>query len=334
MKDYYKILGVEENATLKDIKKAYRKLSKQYHPDVNPNNQDAAEKFKEVNEANTVLSDETKRKEYDYKRKNPQQQNHGFGGFYDPFDDIVNNFMNHRQQARNEPKLTVPLSLKEVLKGGSKRIIFNKKNICNACQGSGKEKVETCPVCHGMGMVSNRQQRGNAIYETITPCYHCHGTGHITSGDNCKQCGGKGFYEEQQDFNIEIPIGVPYGVVISVPGRGNNNGNLNVIFIPDNTDIYERSGDDLVGGLLLSYPELLIGVEKTIDTIDGAMKLKIDKLSKPNDKIRLKGLGLPNYHHHGRGDLYLILQLKPVNELTKSEEKILQSLLQEKNFKS
>lgn len=248
---------------------------------------------------------------------------------------MLNDFLKRYQQKnRPESKITVPLTLKEVLQGGSKQLTFDKHNICQTCKGTGKEHVEQCPVCNGMGMSVHREQRGNAIYEAITPCYHCKGLGYITSGSSCPNCHGLGFHNEPQNFTIEIPVGVPFGIAIRIPGRGHNNGDLYAMFVPNGSDQYERMGDDILGSLELTYPELLLGVEKVIDTIDGTVKLQINKLSKPNERIRLKNLGLPNYHHHGRGDLFLVLKLKDVKELTEQEEQILQSLMNEKNFKS
>ena len=143
-----------------------------------------------------------------------------------------------------------------------------------------------------------------------------------------------GYNIEHQNINIEIPKGIPFGVGIIIPNKGHNNNDLNVVFVPDNTEQYKRVGDDIIGTLELTYPELLLGVEKVINTIDGTVKVKINKLSKVDEQIRLKNLGLPNYYHHGRGDLLLILKLKEIKELTEKEEKILRSLMKEKNFKS
>lgn len=333
MKDYYEILGVSENATQDEIKKAFRKLAVQYHPDKNQGNAEAEAKFKEINEANEILSDETKRQEYDMRRKYGEQTFHPGGGFRNPFNDIVENFMRQQQQ-RNDSKITVTLSLKEVLLGGAKQITFTKQNTCAQCSGTGKEKTEVCPTCNGMGMIASRQQRGNMIYEQFGPCPNCGGSGRISSGPNCSSCNGLGYHKEDQMFQIDIPIGIPYGVVIRVPGRGHDNGDLNIIFIPSNEDKYERNGDDIYGLLELSYPEMMLGIEKQIETVDSAVKVKINKLSKPNDKIRLKGIGLPNYHHKTRGDLFLVLKLKEINELTPNEENLLNLLSQEKNFKS
>jgi len=336
MKDYYKILGVSDNATQDEIKKAFRKLAMENHPDRNPDNKEAESRFKDANEANEVLSDENKRKEYNYKRKNPGHNMHDpfSGGFHDPFSDVVNNFIHRQQRGQNESKVVVPLTLSEVLNGGIKQIIFNKQNICTDCKGTGKDKTEQCPVCNGMGMISNRQQQGNTIFETIGPCYHCHGAGFVSSGGNCSKCGGVGYHIEHQTFQVDVPIGIPYGVAIRVPNKGNNNGDLNVIFVPDKSDKYERAGDDIASFIELSYPEIILGAEKVIDTIDSGVKVKINKLSKPEDKIRLRGLGLPNYHHHGRGDLFLILKLKEISQITEIEEQLLQSLAKETNFKT
>ncbi len=333
MKDYYEILGVDEKANADEIKKAYRKLSKKNHPDLNPNDKEAEERFKLVNEANIILSDEQKRKEYDLKRQYGDQGAQQFGGF-DPFGGMVNDFFRRGQRQREESKIVIPLTLLEVLHGSPKRIVFDKKNICQVCKGTGKEKVDMCPTCHGAGMVSHREQRGNMYFETAGPCYHCKGSGHITSGPTCKECAGVGYKIEHQDFTVDVPIGIPYGVPVRLDGKGNNNGALNVIFAPDSSDTLERVGDDIAGFLELSYPELILGSEKVVNTVDGAVKVKTNKFSNPEDKIRLRGQGLPNYHHRERGDLFLVLRMKEITELTPEEETILQSLLDTKNFKT
>lgn len=332
MKDFYKILGVNESDTQEKIKKAYRKLAVKYHPDKNQGDVEAEEKFKEINEANEVLSDVSKRKEYDYQRANPHRHNTGFGGGFNPFNNVVNEYAYQQQKMRVESKIVITLTLLEVLHGGSKQIIFNKKTICKSCKGTGKEKIETCPVCQGSGMMSHRQQRGNMVIENVMPCNNCGGRGHITSGGNCAECGGNKFHNSVEDFTIDIPIGVPFGHAIGIPYRGHNGNDLMIMFVPDETNKYERVDDDVYGLLTLSYPELVLGTSKIINTIDGTVKVNINKLSKPEEKIRLKGLGVPNYHHQGRGDLYLILKLKDITELTENEEKILQSLSNEKNF--
>jgi molecular chaperone DnaJ len=332
MKDFYEILGVSETATSDEIKKAYRSLALKYHPDKNPDNKEAEEKFKEISAANDILSDDNKRKEYDLKRKYGNQAP-GFG-HHDPFYDVVNQFQRRRHSMRSDSKVTVELSLLEVLRGAPKVIIFDKKNLCQPCKGSGKEKSETCPQCGGAGMISQTQQKGNMIFSTAGPCYTCKGTGSISSGPPCKVCNGVGHKTEHQEFKVDVPAGIPYGVGINVSGKGNNNGDLSVIFVPDPKDKYERLGDDVGGFLELSYPELILGSERTINTVDGTVKIKTNKFSKPEDKVRLKGQGLPNYHHQGRGDLYLILKMKDINDLTPAEEAILESLLQETNFKT
>ena len=332
MKDYYKILGVQENATADDIKKAYRKLALEFHPDRNPDNKESEEKFKEINEANDVLSDDKKRKDYENRSRNPHQ--HMGGGHYDPFEGMVNEYVFRNQRTRSESKVVIVLSLKEVLTGGPKQVVFDRKNMCNDCRGTCISNTETCPVCNGMGMLSHRQQRGNSIFETIGPCHHCQGTGFVSSGPDCPKCNGVGHHSEHLEFMVDVPIGIPYGVAIRMPDKGHNNGDLNIVFMPDINDKFERHGDNLVGLAVLSYPELILGMDKVIETIDGVIKVKINKLSKPNDKVRLKGLGLPNYHHQNRGDLYLVLQMKEVTEITESEEQLLKDLTNQTNFKS
>lgn len=325
MEDYYKILGVDENASQDDIKKAYRTKAKEHHPDTGGND----DEFKKVNEANSILSDENERKNYDFKRKNPNHQNFNMGM---GFNDIVNDLMRRRQEMDQESRVIVPLSLLEVLTGATKKINFTRKNICTVCRGSGKEKTETCPVCGGSGMRVHRIQRGNMYMENMSPCPNCNASGQVSSGPSCKACNGNGYHEEPQELDIAVPVGIPYGVALRLEGRGHNGKALNVIFKPEDSDVFERVGDDLVGELMVSYPDLILGVEKIIPTVDTSIKFKVKEYSKPGDQIKLKGQGLPNYHHQGRGDLYFVLKMKEVTNLTPEEENLLKTLSQSENF--
>lgn len=341
MKDYYQILGVEETATVDDIKKSYRKLAKETHPDINPGDKKAEERFKEVSEAYEVLSDEKKRDEYNNKRKfggsnhfdygdfNPMP---GFSGRYGPFEHKVDEYVLRMQRMGQESKTTCVLTLNEILMGVTKNIKFERKDICGVCRGTGKEKIDTCQTCQGKGMVGNRRRQGNMIMEQIITCPSCGGTGHICAGDNCKPCNGSGYTIDHQDFMIDVPKGIPYGIPIRVNGRGHNGKDLNIVFIPDPNEIFKRHGDDIVGELVLSYPELVLGLEEVVDVIDGKVKIKIKKFSKPGDQIRLRGKGLPNYNHGERGDLYFNLVMKDVTDLTAKEEKLLKTLSEQKNF--
>jgi molecular chaperone DnaJ len=338
MKDYYQILGVSETATIDEIKKSYRKLAKETHPDVNPDDKKAEEKFKDISEAYEVLSDDKKKSNYDNKRKYGNVNEFDMGDFhpfahrYGPFDQKVDEYSIRIQRMTQESKTTCILTLYDILTGAAKNIKFVRKDICQICHGTGKEKTDTCPVCGGRGMVGSRKRQGNMIMEQIMSCNNCGGTGSISIGDNCKSCNGSGYSINNEDFMIDIPKGIPYGIPIRLPGRGHNGKDLNVIFIPDPNEKFARNGDDVVGELMLSYPELILGVEETVNVIDGKVKIKINKFSKPGDNIRLRGQGLPNYHHGERGDLYFNLVMKPVTTLTNKEEKLLKSLSQEKNF--
>jgi molecular chaperone DnaJ len=330
MEDYYKILGVSETATQDEIKKAYRTLAKEHHPDAGGDD----DKFKKINEANSVLSDEKLRKDYDFKRKHPNMGNMGGFGFDPHFNDIVNEYIFRNQKMSEESKVFIPLSLLEVLNGGQKKIVFDRKDLCKTCRGSGKEKTETCPGCGGSGMQSHRIQRGNMIMETMTTCQNCGGLGNISSGPDCKDCNGQGYNTDHQEFNIEVPVGIPYGVPLRLDGRGHNGKVLNVIFTPDDNDVFERMGDDLIGELVLTYPELVLGSEKTVPTVNSSIVFKTNPYSKPDDKIKLKGQGLPNYHHLERGDLYFVIRMKEITSITPEEENLLKELTKQQNFKT
>lgn len=334
-KDYYKILNVTENASETEIKNSYRQLSKTYHPDKNPDNPEAEEKFKEINEAYTVLSNKKKRSEYDNMRK------YGFnrGGmsadeFYNKYQDLVTEFKFRSDHRQSKSKTSVVVPLIGVLNGFKTTIKYNAKRTCPTCDGYGSKEHLTCPVCNGTGMFVKVERFGNAILQQQQVCTNCMGTGFIKSGPNCETCGGGGFISKLNEIDVEIPSGVPYGIELTITAAGDYNRDLFVIVIPDDKDIFERVGDDIVGVLTLSFPEFLLGTEKEIEGVEKKIKVKIPKNSKPENKIRLRGVGLPNYHNEFRGDLILILKLKEIGELTENETRLLHELMKEKNFKN
>jgi len=336
-RDYYKILGVEETATDKEIKKRYRELAIKYHPDKNPGDKEAEDKFKSIAEAYSVLSDHKKKKQFDEYRK--YGGSYSMGGsmsdnFYQSYENLVNEFVNKRANRRKKSIVNVVVPLIGVLNGYKAEIINNAKRTCQDCRGYGSKEQTKCPVCNGTGMRVTVQKLGSMIVQNQTICDHCRGEGILKSGPNCTTCGGAGHTIITNKVEVDIPAGIPYGVELKLPQLGDFGRDLFVKILPDKNDKFERIGDNVVTELKLSFPEFLLGTEKEVQALEKKVKIKIPVNSKPEHKIRLKGLGLPNYHNGSRSDLFVVLKLKDIGELTKREKELLQDLMKLKNFKN
>ena len=335
-RDYYEVLGVEKTATADQIKKAYRKKAIQYHPDKNPGNKEAEEKFKEAAEAYEVLSDPDKRARYD-------QFGHagmggaaggGFGGFNGQgmsMDDIFSMFGDifgghggggfggfggfggggsqprQRKYRGSDLRVKVKLSLKEISEGTEKKFKVKKYVPCSHCHGSGAEgnsATETCPTCHGTGSVTTTQQSIFGMMQTQTVCPHCHGEGKIIK-NKCKDCEGEGVVYGEEVVTVKIPAGVAEGMQLTVNGKGNAGkhngvpGDLLVLIEEEKHPELIRDESDLIYNLLLSVPTAALGGTVEIPTIDGKAKIKIEPGTQPGKVLRLRGKGLPSINNYG-----------------------------------
>ncbi len=364
-RDYYEVLGVEKTASEDEIKKAYRKIAIKYHPDRNPGNKEAEEKFKEAAEAYDVLHDAQKRQQYDQFGFNGPAGG-GFGGFGGgagmDMDDIFSMFgdifggrargfggfggSQHRaaQYRGGDLRLKVKLSLAEISTGVTKKFKVRKDVTCSHCHGSGAEagsKAETCPTCHGAGVVTRTAQSIFGVMQTQSVCPTCGGEGKVIK-DKCHQCGGSGVEKGEEVVEINIPAGVAEGMVVNVPGKGNAgphngvNGDIQVYIEEESNDTFVRDGNDVVYNLLLDFPTAALGGEAEIPTIDGTkVKVRIENGTQPGKTLRLRGKGLPAVqgYGHGRGDLIVNISVYIPKTLSKDEKDAVEKFKDSDNFK-
>lgn len=368
-RDYYEVLGVGKNATEDEIKKAYRKLAIKYHPDRNPDDAKAEEKFKEAAEAYDVLHDPQKRQAYDQFGFDGPAGAGGFGGFGGgggfSMDDIFSMFGDvfggrgggfggfggfgggHRQTTRHrgsDLRLKVRLTLQEVATGVTKKFKVRKDIECSHCHGSGAEAgsgTETCPHCHGSGVEIRRQQSIFGEVQTQTTCHVCNGEGSVIK-NKCHECGGTGVVKGEEVVEIKIPAGVAEGMVVNVPGKGNAGqhngipGDIQVLIEEEPNDTFVRDGNNVIYNLLLDFPTATLGGSVDIPTIDGkSVRIKIEPGTQPGKTLRLRGKGLPEVqgYGYGMGDLVVNISVYVPKTLSKSEKEIIESLKDSDNFK-
>ena len=367
-RDYYEVLGVEKNATADEIKKAYRKKAIQYHPDRNPGDKEAEEKFKEAAEAYDVLSNPDKRARYDQFGHAGMSGAAGNGGPFGGFgggmsmDDIFSMFgdifgghggfggfsgfggggggAQQRRYRGSDLRVKVKLTLKEISTGVEKKFKLKKYVPCPHCHGSGAEGnggTETCPTCKGTGSVIRNQQTILGTMQTRTTCPTCGGEGHIIK-NKCKECGGEGIVYGEEIVTVKIPKGVAEGMQLSMTGKGNagkHNGMPGDLLIlveeePDKELI--RDENDLIYNLLLSFPTAALGGTVEIPTIDGKVKVKIEPGTQPGKVLRLRNKGLPSVNGYGTGDLLVNVSIYVPETLSKDEKKALEEMEKSDNF--
>lgn len=363
-RDYYEVLGVNKNASEDEIKKAYRKIAIKYHPDRNPGNKEAEEKFKEAAEAYDVLHDKQKRQQYDQFGFDGPTGAGGFGGFGGAgmnMDDIFSMFgdifggragfggfgggQRRPQQHRgSDLRLKVKLSLNEVANGVTKKFKVRKDITCSHCHGSCAEAgsgTETCQTCHGSGVITHTTQSIFGMMQTQGVCPTCNGEGHVIK-NKCKHCGGSGVVKGEEVVEINIPAGVAEGMVVNVPGKGNAgmrngiSGDIQVFIDEEDNDIFVRDGNNLIYNLLLDFPTAALGGDVEIPTIEGTrLKVKIDNGTQPGKTLRLRGKGLPAVqgYGHGMGDLIVNISVYVPKTLSREEKDALTQFKDSDNFK-
>lgn len=363
-KDYYKILGVERTATAEEIKTAYKKMAIRYHPDRNPGDKDAEEKFKAAAEAYDVLRDPDRRSRYDQFGA-AGVNGEGFGGFnsssmgmddiFRMFGDLFNSpfggfggFSANGRASAERPaggnlRLRVKLTLEEIAKGTTKKFKLKKHVSCPECHGTGAERgtsPEVCPTCHGSGHVVHQQRTFLGIMQTETVCPTCHGEGRIVR-KKCPHCGGEGVVLADEVVEVNIPAGVEEGMIVNVPGKGNAgrhggpSGNLQVVIEEAPHENFVRDGNDLVYNLLLTVPQAALGDTVEIPTLDGKTKITIKPGTQPGKVLRLREKGLPSVKGYGTGigDLIVNVSVYIPEILTKEERKALETLKESENLK-
>ncbi len=348
-RDYYEILGVSRDADGDVLKKAYRRLAMQFHPDKNPGNKEAEEKFKEAAVAYEVLSDREKRSRYD-RFGHAGVNGMGAGGphfqdvgdIFNAFGDIFGDFFagprgrrgGTRARRGADLRYLLEIELKEVLTGAEKPIQFRCEDSCGTCKGSGAEpgtSTETCPTCGGSGQVVRTQ----GFFSMATTCPKCSGSGQIIPKP-CKTCKGRGRVEAERKLMVHVPAGVDTGTQLRLTGegeggeRGGPNGDLYVEIRVADHPIFEREGEHLLAKLEISYLQAMLGSEMKVDTLTGQEVIHVPKGSQYGDRIRLAGRGLPSLRGHRIGDLFFELHIVFPTKLSKDEEKLLRQIAESK----
>ena len=361
-RDYYEVLGVSKGASEEEIKKAYKKLARKYHPDMNPGDKEAEEKFKEVNEANEILSDPEKKARYDqfgFAGVDPSYgAGAGAGGFGGGFDfgdlgDIFGSFFgggfggaraNPNAPQRGESlRTSVTISFEEAAFGCEKEVSIDRVEQCAECRGSGcaaGTTAEVCPDCRGSGMVQQRRQTPLGFMSTSAPCGRCGGKGKIIH-QPCKHCGGKGMVRKRKTLSVNIPAGIDNGQTISLRGQGNAGknggpaGDLLIVVAVRPHDIFRREGTSILCEAPITFTQAVLGAELEIPTIDGKVKYSIPEGTQSGTTFRLKGKGIPGLNGRGRGDQYVTVYIETPRNLNREQKDALKKfseLLGEKNY--
>lgn len=365
-KDYYEILGVSRDASQDEIKKAYRKMALKYHPDKNPDDKEAEQKFKEAAEAYEVLSDQEKRQRYDqFGHEGVKGGAGGFGGGFGggmSMDDIFEQFgdifggafggafgggfgggsqrRRRRVNRGSNLRIKVKLTLEEIANGAEKKIKVNKYVQCKACNGTGAQdgsSYSTCPTCKGMGQVTRVTNTFLGQMQTTSTCPTCGGEGQIIQ-NKCNVCHGNGIVKDTEVIKIDIPAGVAEGMQLTVSGKGNAAarggipGDLIILVEEASHPQLIRDGNNLLYDLYISFPEAALGTTAEVPTIGSKAKIKIPAGTQPGKVLRLKGKGLPDVNGYGHGDLLINVNVWTPKDLDSEEKAMLEKLQQSKNF--
>ena len=367
-RDYYEVLGVEKNASAEDIKKAYRKKAIQYHPDKNPGDKEAEEKFKEAAEAYEVLSDPQKRQRYDqfgfqgvggatggygsagmsmddiFAQFGDLFESWGMGGSFSSFFGGGGGGARRRVRRGADLRVKVRLTLEEIATGVEKKIKVRKLVPCKDCQGTGSadgKGGDTCPTCKGSGYVIRNQRGIFGMMQTQSACPTCGGEGKVIK-NKCPHCGGEGVVRDEEIITIKIPAGVSGGMQIPIQGKGNAaphggiNGDLLVLIEEEEHKDLVRDGSDLIYNLLLDMPTAVLGGQVKIPTLGGEAKITITPGTQPGKVLRMRGKGLPvidQYaRQYGTGDLLINVGVYIPEHLSKDERKLIEQLQDSPNI--
>ena len=350
-RDYYEVLGVSKGASEDEIKKAYKKMARKYHPDLNPGDKSAEEKFKEVNEAYEVLSDADKRARYDQYGHAGVDPNFGAGGFGGGFDggfdfsdlgDIFGSFFGGgfgggRRTNPNAPqrgesiRMAVTISFEEAAFGCEKEVTVERYEACDTCHGSGcapGTSPEVCPDCHGTGTVQVRRQTPMGVFATSSPCSRCGGKGRIIH-QPCKDCRGSGMMRKKKTIQASIPAGIDNGQTISIRGQGNAGrnggpaGDLLITITVRPHELFRREGTSVLCEAPITFTQAVLGAELEIPTIDGKVKYTLPEGTQSGTTFRLKGKGIPSINGRGRGDQYVTVYIETPRNLNKEQKEAL-----------
>ncbi|MDT8309538.1 MAG: molecular chaperone DnaJ [Bacteroidales bacterium] len=356
-RDYYEVLGVSKEASNEEIKKAYRKQALKYHPDKNPGDNSAEEKFKEAAEAYEVLSNVDKRRKYDQFGHAGLRNGQGGGGFSMDIEDIFSHFgdifggnfggfggtsrgRSRRVNRGSNLRIIVKLTLEEVVKGVEKKIKVNKYVSCSACRGTGAKdgsSYQSCSTCGGAGQVTRVTNTFLGQMQTTSTCPSCGGEGQ-TIGSKCHVCNGNGIVKSDEVITLEIPAGVEEGMQLSFSGKGNAGarggipGDLIVVIEVLSHKHLDREGQNLIYNLYISFPDAVLGTNAEIPTLEGKARIKVPAGTQPGKIFRLKGKGLPSVRNHSRGDILVNVNVWTPQNITREEKKIIEKLKETGSF--
>ena len=351
-RDYYEVLGINKGASADEIKKAYKKMARKYHPDLNPGDKSAEEKFKEVNEAYEVLSDPDKKARYDQYGHAGVDPNFGAGGFggggfdgsfdFGDLGDIFGSFFGGgfgggRRTNPNAPqrgesiRMSIAISFEEAAFGCEKEVTVERYETCDTCHGNGcapGTSPEVCPDCHGTGTVQVRRQTPMGVFATSSPCPKCGGKGRIIH-QPCKDCRGSGLLRKKKTIQASIPAGIDNGQTISIRGQGNAGknggpaGDLLITITVRPHELFRREGTSVLCEAPITFTQAVLGAELEIPTIDGKVKYTLPEGTQSGTTFRLKGKGIPSINGRGRGDQYVTVYIETPKNLNKEQKEAL-----------
>lgn len=348
-RDYYKILGVDRNANEQEIKRAYRRLARQYHPDVNPNNKGAEEKFKEISEAYAVLSDSQKRSQYDQFGHAGMKDigfdfdsiwrsaDFGLGGFGDIFDMFFGDREAGRRTGRRRAqrgadlRYDLEISLKDAASGKEVEIEVPREDACSLCRGSGVKpgtQPSICNTCRGTGEIRRTRQTIFGQFTNITTCENCGGEGKVITSP-CPDCRGSGVVKKTHKISAKVPPGVDTGTRVRLSGegeagiKGGRPGDLYIYIYVQEDKTFRREGEDIYCEIDITFTQAALGTKVEVPTLDGKVELKIPPGTQSSTSFRLKGKGIPYLQGYGRGDEYVKANVKTPSHLNPREKEIL-----------
>ena len=348
-RDLYEVLGLQKGASDDEIKKAYRKLAKKYHPDLNPGDKEAEKKMKEVNGAYEVLSDAEKKARYDQYGFAGIDPNYagvagggGFGGFQDfdlgdIFGSMFGGGFGGQQTRHNGPRkgenlrITLQLTFEEAVFGCEKSVSVTRNESCRDCGGTGAKKgtsPETCPVCRGSGQVQSTQRTPFGVFSSSSPCQNCKGTGKIIK-ETCPSCKGEGRVRKTRTIRVKIPAGIDDGQTISLRGEGNGGtqggpaGDLYVTVYVKEHKMFKRDGQDIILEMPISFAQAALGATLTVPTVDGKVQYDLPEGTQTGTVFRLRGSGVPSVNGRGRGDQYVKVNVEIPRNLNHEQKELL-----------